>query len=96
MKKHTTEGGLVVVYVAVEKEGRRNKQKAIPGWPIHFLDARSYSSSTGGGSSSSREPPRKIGSKSLEKRLLVGKVGWGYIQPFAPMAVWSLVTSRPR
>ena len=24
------------------------------------------------------------------------KVGWGYIQPFAPMAVWSLVTSRPR
>ena len=32
VKKHpTTEGGLVVVYVAVVKEGRRNKQKAITG-----------------------------------------------------------------
>ena len=82
--------------ICSSSKARKKKQTKGNHWLTYpFLDARSYSSSTGGGGSS-RQPPRKIGSKSLEKRLLVGKVGWGYIQPFAPMAVWSLVTSRPR
>ena len=77
------------------KGGKKEQTKGNHWLTYPFLDARSCSSSTGCGGSS-KQPPRKIGSKSLEKRLLVGKVGWGYIQPFAPMAVWSLVTSRPR
>ena len=77
------------------KAGKKIQTKGNHWLTYPFLDARSCSSSTGCGGSS-KQPPRKIGSKSLEKRLLVGKVGWGYIQPFAPMAVWSLVTSRPR
>ena len=73
------------------KAGKKKQTKGNHWLTYPFLDARSCSSRTGGGGSS-KKPPWKIGSKSL----LVGKVGWGYIQPFAPMAVWSLVTSRPR
>ena len=92
-KNTTTEGGSVVVHICSSSKAGKKKQTKGNHWLTYpFLDARSCSSS----SSSSKEPPRKIGSKSLEQRLLVGKVGWGYIQPFAPMAVWSLVTSRPR